>query len=232
MVAVGHPVPKGARFEAAAERFARMVAERDIGVEPIVADATNPDALSAVLARLGRRRVVVLPLLMNAGATHDMVRGAARGRNVRLCRPLGAAPAVAAIARELALAACARPATATLILVAHGDERDPRAQATARRHARYIATTRTFRRVVPAYLEAEPGLGDAVARVDGPVVVVALFLGRGRHVVEDVGAALARRGPAVAYAGSVGDTEAMMELGLRRLRRAIRDARHGQPAPR
>jgi len=164
---------------------------------------------------------------MNEGETHDLVRAAVGGRRgVRLCRPIGTAAAVADIAGGLALAACRRhgldPAATTLILVAHGAERDRRAQAPAERHARRIAARSGFAGVVPAFLEAGPKFPDVLARTTRPAVVVALFLGRGRHVLEDVEGVLARRQPAIAYAGSVGDAPALTELGLSRIRRAAR----------
>ncbi|MGH6719160.1 MAG: CbiX/SirB N-terminal domain-containing protein [Alphaproteobacteria bacterium] len=226
VVLAGHPAPDGAGFEAAADRVMRAAGEPWLGATLEVADATRPADLAARLDTLAGRRVVVVPVLMNAGGTYDLVRRAVGARlGVRLCRPIGAAPAIARIAEAMAVAACGKhsrePGRTGLVLAAHGAADDPRAQATTTGHARRIAASGRFAYVVPAFLEAAPGFRDVLASAKGPAVVVALFLGHGRHVARDVAAVVARFAPRVIYAGPVGDDPAFARLVLDRARRAL-----------
>lgn len=227
VVVAGHPVAARPGFAPAARRFVAGARPLAPDLDLVAVDATDGESVSQAIARAGARPVVVLPLLMNHGATCDTVRRAAAVfDHVRVCRPLGAAPAIATLARDMALAACGArgwPAARTvLILVAHGAARDPRAQATALRHAARIAATGPFARVDTAFLEAAPMFHDWLARPPRRAAVVGLFLGRGRHVVEDVERPLTRVSPSVAYAGCVGDASIIVDIGLRRIRHALR----------
>lgn len=224
VILAGHPA-KGAGFEAAADRVARSAGDALHGARIEVADATRALALAARLDALAGQRVVVVPVLMNAGGTYDLIRRAVGIRQgVGLCRPIGAAADIARIAETMGLAACRRrrrePARTTLVLVAHGAADDPRAQAPAIDHARRLAATGRFARVLPAFLEAEPGFRATLAAIAGPCAVVALFLGYGRHVTEDVAAVVTRFANAI-YAGSLGDDPAFAQLVLARARRAL-----------
>jgi sirohydrochlorin ferrochelatase len=126
----------------------------------------------------------------------------------------------------MALAACEalgwRAAETTLLLVAHGARRDPRAQAPASRHAARITSAGAFAGVETAFLEADPPFRAWLDRPGARTIVVGLFLGRGRHVVEDVEQAIAQARPTIAYGGSVGDSAAIVSLGSRRVRRVLR----------
>jgi sirohydrochlorin ferrochelatase len=220
---VGHPVVADRRFTAAARAFVRMARERAPDLEFVAANAIDGASVRRALRRGRGRPVAVLPLLMGQGPTYDSVKlavGAFPG--VRLCRPIGTWTMVTRLARDLGIAACARqgwvPRRTRLLLVAHGAVHDPRAQETARRHATRMRTSGVFGRVDTAYLEAEPRFDRATVEHRRATVVVALFLGRGRHVVEDVEEGLAHAGPAVAYGGSVGDAEQLVTVGLQRAR--------------
>ncbi|MEX2650025.1 MAG: CbiX/SirB N-terminal domain-containing protein [Alphaproteobacteria bacterium] len=228
IVLAGHPVPKGAGFRPATTPLAAALAgEPGVG-RVIEVDATDGSAIVRAIGQSRGARVVV-PVLMNEGATFDIVRRAAhsgrRGR-IRLCLPLGTARAVADIGLALALKTCReagwRARDVTVVCVGHGAARDPRAQRSTLDHAARIRRPRVFRGVMAAFIEAEPSFAATLASVRGRTVVVAFFLGRGRHVVEDVGAVVGRAGANVRYAGSIGEDRALETIVRRKVRAALR----------
>lgn len=88
----------------------------------------------------------------------------------------------------------------TLLAVAHGTV-DPDGLASVRRLMTRVRTVRPEVPVELAWLErAEPSLPEALAAVDGPVVVLPLLLSTGYHVKVDIATAVADRTDAVVAA--------------------------------
>lgn len=226
VVVAGHPVAADCRFTAAAHAFARSARLRAPDLDFVTASALDASSIQRALRRGHGRPAIVLPFLMGSGPTFDMVRRAvAAVPGVRLCRPIGAWSVMARLVRDLGIAACVwqgwKPDRTRLLLVAHGAAHDPRAQATTRRHAERIRAMGSFGRVDTTYLEADPRFDRSALSTGRATVVVALFLGRGRHVVEDIEGPLAKAAPTVAYGGSVGDAEDLVNAGLKRVRAAL-----------
>jgi sirohydrochlorin ferrochelatase len=165
------------------------------------------------LRSLRATEVLVYPLFLADGffAAARLPRlieaaNAGAARIVRLLPPLGLDPALAALvarragdaARRLGAAA----AQTTVVLLAHGSNRDQASREAAGRLAALIAARRRFRAVRIAVLEGGLTLGETLDAVRGPAVVVGLFAGEGLHGAEDVPALLAARD--VGFAGNVG----------------------------
>lgn len=116
--------------------------------------------------------------------------------------------------------------TATsLLLVAHGFPRRPQARHPAHDHAERLAGVGPFEEVLPALLNGEPSVADALQSVPaGRVVVVPLFVSDGYFV----GTALPDRvescrpeGVTVEYAGPIGTHEEMTDVIVRRALSAV-----------
>lgn len=223
VILAGHPVPKGAGFRPATVSLAAALAG-ELGVARVIeVNATDETAIVRAIERSRGARVVV-PVLMNEGATFDIVRRAAQKGRARLCLPLGTARAVADIGLALAMEACRaagwRAREVTVVCVGHGAARDPRAQKSTLDHAARLRRLRVFGGVAAAFIEAEPSLAATLASVRGRTVAVAFLLGRGRHVIDDVEAVVGRAG--VRYAGSIGDDAALEAIVRRKVRAALR----------
>lgn len=79
----------------------------------------------------------------------------------------------------------------TLLIAAHGT-RDTEGEQTVRALADAVAAARPSTTVSLCYLDVlAPTLGDALAGLDGPVVVVPLLLSAGYHVTTDIPAIVA-----------------------------------------
>lgn len=173
-------------------------------------------------------RVVVLPVFLAegyfTGAVVPRELGLAygpnplEGRDVRLLRPVGTAPALAALvldrARDAAAAHHALMTDALLVVLGHGTTTDPSSERAVRAVCARLAEYPEVRSVVPAFIDQPPRVADAVAEARAPVVVVVPFLmAEGWHggitVPRELAGAVAARGgqarpPRVIYAEPVG----------------------------
>ena len=111
------------------------------------------------------------------------------GRDARL--PDLAADMVRAAAQD----AGHRPQQTTLIVAAHGAEKNPAAARCARHIADQIARLVPFHEIRLGFLEEPPYLQDA-ARIapDRPAICLPLFAAGGAHVARDLPVALTRAG--------------------------------------
>ncbi len=129
----------------------------------------------------------------------------ASGRAVQIMEPIGVRPVMAriveCIARNSANAVGFKPGETGILLAAHGSSKDPSSRRATETVARQIAGKSSFRRIDCAFLEEPPVLGDALASLEGPLVVVGMFIGEGMHGHDDLSGAIAHaRRPDIALA--------------------------------
>lgn len=112
------------------------------------------------------------------------------GRQVRVLPPIGldrAVPGiVAGLARDAISGAELEATDTTLLLVAHGSQKDPASRNATLSVATALAELRQFRSVEIAFLEEDPFVADQLSSVVGPTVAVGLFMGEGMHGAEDL----------------------------------------------
>lgn len=190
--------------------------------------------LAETLAAVRARTVFLAPLLMAEAYTlRAMLRkldGAHRpDQEVLLCRPVGTHPRLGELIAAKGLATCRdqswHPEETALLLVGHGTERHPDADATTRRHAAEIAAGGRFAEVAAAFLDQAPRVPDALEALSAPrCVAVGLFVDQGEHGEEDVPAALAPAGGRAVYAGPIGADPLITELILDQVREAAEAA--------
>jgi sirohydrochlorin cobaltochelatase len=111
-------------------------------------------------------------------------------RTVQLCGPLGHRLELGLLVGLRAQAAAQRhgvePKQTTLLIVAHGTDRDRGSQHATDRHAARVRETGAFAEVQTAYLDQAPTIPDTVAGLKRPTVVAGLFATPGPHAEQDV----------------------------------------------
>lgn len=154
------------------------------------------------------------------------------GRKLHLCPPVGCNPDLAAVLASRAERACGArgldAASATLLLVGHGNPESSESSQMLRRHAERLAREGRFAAVEVAFLEEEPLLGSVLARTGvRDVVAIGVLAGEGKHTVEDIPALVAaeqaRRREAgqtatLVYTGVIGPDPDMVQLILGQVR--------------
>jgi sirohydrochlorin cobaltochelatase len=183
-----------------------------------------------VLTRVKAPVVYLAPLLMAEGFTLramltrlSVFSGCAS--ELRLCRPVGGHPDLAALLATKAKTAAWqqgwRLRDTALLITGHGTTRHAQASATARRHAAEIAASGAFGEVVTAFLDEPPTLPEAIAGLRAPrSVAVGLFVDQGEHGDEDVPRLLAAAGGSAVYTGPIGGDPAIAGLVLDQVRAA------------
>jgi sirohydrochlorin ferrochelatase len=107
-----------------------------------------------------------------------------------------------------------------VVLAAHGTQ-DPGGPETVDAVARLLERQLGDRPVTVGYLDViRPTVGDALARVDGPALVVPLLLAPGYHVDVDLPAVAAAHPHLVVRTASVGPDPRLLDAVLDRLREA------------
>lgn len=175
-------------------------------------------------------KVVVLPVFLAegyfTGAVVPRELGLAYGpnrldgRDVHLLRPVGAAPALAALVLDRALDAAGAHAElgmdTLLVVLGHGTTSDPSSERAVRAVCARLAEYPEVKSVVPAFIDQPPRVADVVTGARASVVVVVPFLmAEGWHggvtVPQDLARASAGAGldepgrpPRVIYAEPVG----------------------------
>jgi sirohydrochlorin cobaltochelatase len=184
--------------------------------------------VSDTLARIDAPAIRAVPFFMEDGyfVRVAVPRAIGGDRRVTRCRPVGVHPGMADVVAGHARDGCAArdlvPAEVALLLVGHGSASAPGRAMALRRHAAALAASSLFQTVHIAHLEEPPLLADALAALrPWPVAVVGFFAGEGKHVRDDVPAALAaetatRAGSAgvVHNFGSVADNPALARIIL------------------
>ena len=190
----------------------------------------EPELLD-VLTRVKAPVVYLAPLLMAEGFTLRAMLtrlssfSGCASSELRLCRPVGGHPQLAALlatkAKTLAWQQGWHLQDTALLITGHGTTRHAQASASARRHAVEIAASGAFGEVVTAFLDEPPTLPEAIARLRAPrSVAVGLFVDRGEHGDEDVPRLLAAAGGSAVYTGPIGGDPAIAGLVLDQVRAA------------
>ncbi len=155
-----------------------------------------------VLSRVRRRPIFVVPVMMCDGGTmsRDM-RAAFQSYDpdsLHFCPPVGIQPRLARLIADRVVAAArrmhVRPADAALLLIAHGSLNSEASADAGRGQADALREMRLFAEVAVAFLDQPPHPATVLGRLTGPVVIVGLFAGAGRHATEDVAAAITAAG--------------------------------------
>jgi sirohydrochlorin ferrochelatase len=167
------------------------------------------------LASLTPSEVVVYPLFMSGGC-FTRVRlpqllaeaGPRSARRVTMLPALGCDPRLADLIADKAAAAARTRGLVerdvTVVLLAHGSRSDAASRHAAQQAARRLDAVRRFAGVSCAFLEEPPALADCVAALNGPAVVIGLFVGDGLHGGQDVPALIGALGSRVMFGGNVG----------------------------
>ena len=178
-------------------RLARRLADKgvatEIGFGFIKGSPTVEEAIAALLSR----DVVVYPLFLSDGyftrvALPRLVEQAKQQdttRIVSILPPLGLEPTLAdVIADETIAATLSRanlPAETSIVLLAHGSEKDQASRVATERLADRIRQRKCFCDTRIALLEEPPSLADAIEGASRPIIVVGLFAGEGMHGADD-----------------------------------------------
>ncbi|TPQ30505.1 hypothetical protein C2U70_26235 [Bradyrhizobium guangdongense] len=202
-------------------RIAEVLASRglDVAVGFISGVPTIKEALQTLVAD----RVLVYPLFASNGYfTRDRLvqildEANNTGRSIEMLTPLGLDPGLPNVvlqqAGDAARAHGLAPETSTLILLAHGSQRNPASRQSTEELARTLERRVVFARVAVAFLEEPPSLDDAVASIEGPAVVLGVFSGEGLHGAKDAPGLVARIGRRdVVFAGIMGTAPGIAEL--------------------
>ena len=192
----------GSRRDPAANALVRRLAEslraRRLFHEVGVAFHQGEPGFDAVLDELTADEVTVVPLLTSAGHYSDVVLPEALARNrrfadvrLRQTPPVGThagvAPLVARRVTELLRGEAAARDAVALVLVGHGTKRHPQSRAATEQLAETLRRRRVAGEIVAAFLDDDPPLEEALARVRlGTVLVLPFLIGGGAHVLEDI----------------------------------------------
>lgn len=146
-----------------------------------------------------------LPRRLTAAGNSALTRLPAFGHDPTL-------PALMAdLAREQAHKAGIDPASASLLIAAHGSKVSRASATITEQVAETLRRISPFARVVTGYVEEQPFLADA-ARLEGPSLCLPFFALRAGHVMDDVPAALSKAGFAGPRMPPVGEAEAVARM--------------------
>lgn len=151
---------------------------------------------------------------LSGTSSHDRVRA------VHLCEPLGHRPELGRLVGLRAQAAAQRyglaPSETTVLLVAHGTDRDEGSQHATDRHAACLREAGTFADIRTAYLDQAPTIPDAIAGLERPTIVAALFATPGPHAEQDVPRLIAEGNSpnVIDYLGPIGADEGIPKVIL------------------
>ncbi|MBR0830277.1 hypothetical protein JQ596_32705 [Bradyrhizobium manausense] len=202
-------------------RIAQALAGR--GLEVAVGFISGAPTIREALQTLVADRVLVYPLFASNGYfTRDRLvqildEANDAGRSVEMLTPLGLDPGLPSVVMQQARGAAQEhglaPGACTMILLAHGSQRNPASRQSTEELARAIERHGVFRKVEVAFLEEQPSLDDAAAAVAGPGVVVGVFSGEGLHGARDAPGLVARLGRSeIVFAGIMGTAPGIAEL--------------------
>lgn len=232
LLILAHGSEAEARARASAQAHAAAIRERALFAEVAVGFHRGTPSFREALEGLGASRVYLVPFFLSDGyytrvsipkalslAGSVTVRD---GRTLVYCPPVGLNPALAGLAARRVAAACAEhgfaPAETTVIVAAHGTEKNPASGEVARGIAQAIGGPGGYARALAAFLEEPPLIAEAlVAPRPGPAVVLGLFAAEGMHGEEDMRGLIdeARRsapGSPLVYTGALGAEPEIADL--------------------
>ncbi|MGH7581301.1 MAG: uroporphyrinogen-III C-methyltransferase [Gemmatimonadales bacterium] len=198
LVLAAHGSRRDPAANALVRRLAQAVRERRLFDEVATAFHQGEPGFDAVLDELESDAVTVVPVMTSAGHYADVVLPEALGRNrraagvrLRVTPPLGGhpgmAPLVARRVSELLRDHGLSRTAATLLLVGHGTRRHEASRETTLQLAEVLRRRGVAGEVIPAFLDDDPGLPEALgAAPGGPVLVLPFLIGGGTHVAEDI----------------------------------------------
>lgn len=204
-----------------------------VGIGLIKGSPTLAEALAEARAA-GCERVLLYPFFMSGGyfagtVLPRLIAEAGVPLATTTLAPLGLDPGLAEVLLAVGLAAARsgrlEPGATTLLLAAHGSAIGTAPAEATRAMAARLSGLGGFRAVVPAFIEEAPRVGDALAAVEGPVVVAGFFSGEGVHGSRDVLAAIAASGRDVPYTGAIGARPDVLPLIAAGVSRAVEDGR-------
>jgi sirohydrochlorin cobaltochelatase len=158
-------------------------------------------ALERALGSVHAETVVVVPVFAGKGYYTDILIPRAMGldgkltrrggRTIHMTAPVGTHPRIPALMAERALAVAARdgldPASAGLLIIAHGSARPGGSGETPRAIAAAIAERGLFAEVGLAFLEQEPRAHSWRHMVKArEIVVLPLLVAQGTHASQDI----------------------------------------------
>jgi len=209
-----------------ANELARRVRQSHCYDEVAIGFMRGKPAIEEAAAHITSGHIRIYPLFMSDGyyaqkaiperlGIHDGVD--ALGHDVAIDPPLGLNPDLPHLlvkaASQSAQLASIQPASATLLLVAHGSRSSDHSADAARAILRAFADAGVFAQIEVAFLEQEPTLAAALASCARPTVVLGLFTGRGMHAEQDVRALVqALREPSVILVEQLGGYAPIIEL--------------------
>lgn len=223
---VAHGAPSDpAPLEAVLQDLARAVGRDLPEYEVRGTTLAMPDGLASALD--GPGRPVIMPVFMAGGwfvnsflpkRLHEHGHGGAR-----VLTPLGLLPELHTLCVSAALDGCRRhgvgPSATALVLAAHGSARSVKSAEAARIATAHIASAGRFRKVVPAYVEETPFLGEVFAALSGPALCLPFFATAADHVRVDLPDAVAecrRSIPILPHIGSHPKIPALLAGHIRR----------------
>lgn len=205
-------------------RIAHALTNR--GLDVAVGFISGVPSVKDALHTLAADRILVYPLFASSGYfTRDRLvqildEAGSDGRNIEMLTPLGLDPGLPDIVLQQACDAAHdhgfAPQACTVILLAHGSQRNPASRQSTERMARAIEERALFRKVDVAFLEEQPSLDDVAAVTEGPAVVVGMFSGEGLHGAKDAPRLVERlRRNDIVFAGIMGSAPGIAELVAR-----------------
>lgn len=217
------------------ERLAIALRSRGLADEIAYGFLKGTPDISQAMKALAAPSIVVYPLFFSDGyftgtklpqLLADAGCGTAR-RSIRVLPPLGLdaglADIVAARAQYTAYENGYDDREVAIVLLAHGSTKSAASRKAAENLAGRLRARGQFASVSAAFLDEAPALGDAIAGLAGPVVVVGLFAGEGLHGAGDLPQLIAATGRAdVASAGSAGAWPEIAAMVAAAIERATR----------
>lgn len=202
-------------------RLAEALAGR--GLEVAVGFISGVPSIKEALQTLVADRVLVYPLFAaNGYFTRDRLvqildEAKNAGRNIEMLTPLGLDPGLPSVVLQQASHAAHEhglaPERSTVVLLAHGSQRNPASRQSTEALARALERHGVFGKIVVAFLEEPPSLDEAIASIEGPAVVVGVFSGEGLHGAKDAPGLVARIGRRdVVFAGIMGTAPGIADL--------------------
>jgi uroporphyrin-III C-methyltransferase len=198
LVLAAHGSRRDPAANANVRRLAELLRGRRLFDEIAVAFHQGEPGFDVVLDELTADEVTVVPFLTSAGHYSEVVLPEALARNrrfaglrLRQTPPVGThggvAPLVARRVTERLREHRVERDRVALALVGHGTARHPQSRAATEQLAETLRRRRVAGEVVAAFLDDDPPVEAAVARLRQPLVLVVPFLiGGGAHALDDI----------------------------------------------
>jgi uroporphyrin-III C-methyltransferase len=210
-----------------AERLAASLRRQEVADEVLVGYHQGSPGFSQALDRLRADRVLVIPLFTSAGYYTEQVLPTALTRSARFgmvklrqTAPLGTHPAIHGAVRDRILEVAALEGLdlrrTSVLIVGHGTSRHPRSRDAALRLAGALERSGVAAELGVGFLDDEPGIETASARLTQKTVLVVPFLiGGGGHATTDLPRRLglsADSDPAGVATGAVGPHRVVLDI--------------------